>query len=161
MEDYQKARALALRHLKIADHMLTQTYPLLKEPKLLLAVAENLYKAVMRSIDAILLWERLYKRIPPYHNTSQNKINLFRARSERRYGFPDEYAELARRLHETMRQHRESPVEFSRKDKFVIADNEYKLKTLTPEELKRGVETAKELAEKMQKMVSRYERTHS
>ncbi|MFH1591389.1 MAG: hypothetical protein ABIC95_05685 [archaeon] len=158
MEEYEAARLAAGKHLKIADHMLTQTYKLVRDPKILLAVAENLYKSVSASIDAILSWERLYKRIPPYPSNPESKIQLFAARSIRRYGFPDSYAKLAQRLHEVIERHRKAPVEFSRKKTFVICDDDYDIKALTEDELKVMLVTAFDLATAMQHMVTRNER---
>ena len=45
MESYEIARDKAKRHVKIADHMLTQTYPLIQDPKLLIAVMDNIFNA--------------------------------------------------------------------------------------------------------------------
>ena len=42
MEKFQEAREKALRNLQIADHMVSTTYPLLKDNRLLLTATENL-----------------------------------------------------------------------------------------------------------------------
>ena len=158
MEAYQEARDAAIKHLQIADHMLTQTYNLVKDPKILMAVADNLFRTVASAIDAVLLWERLFKRIPPYHESFQNKLSIFEGRSVRRYNFPKEYSDLARDLAGIIEKHKQSPVEFSRKDKFMICSDDYDVKSLDEKELAAMIVTAKAMVHDMQKMVNRHER---
>ena len=64
MEKYEEIRDKAIKNIKIADHMLTQTYPLVKDPRLLLTVLENVFLSLTNAIGALLYFERLYKRVP-------------------------------------------------------------------------------------------------
>ena len=57
MEKYEELRDMARKKIQIADHMLTMTYPMIKDPKLLLAVMENIFLALTNSIAASLLNE--------------------------------------------------------------------------------------------------------
>ena len=43
MEKFQELREISKKKIFLADHILTQTYPLLKDPKLLLATTENIF----------------------------------------------------------------------------------------------------------------------
>jgi hypothetical protein len=43
MEEFQVLRDKAVEKIKIADHMLFMTYPLVKDPKLLMSILENTF----------------------------------------------------------------------------------------------------------------------
>src|SRR3989338_1590780 len=116
MEKFQELRDSAGKKLKIADYMLTMTYPLVKDPKLLLSVVENLFLAYSYSISSLLHYERLFKRIPPFHDDFSSKLDLFMDKCLERYGIDEENIRIIRDLREIIVAHRKSPVEFSRKD---------------------------------------------
>jgi hypothetical protein len=58
MGDSQLAREYAKRHIRIADHMLTQTFPLVKDTKILIAVTENIFEAAKHTMEAIIYYEQ-------------------------------------------------------------------------------------------------------
>jgi len=155
MESYEIARDKAKRHVKIADHMLTQTYPLIQDPKLLIAVMDNIFNALTSSMNAILYYDRLMKRIPPFHDSFESKINIFRARCSRRYNCSTEYVKLMQEIREIMKEHNESPFEFSRRGKFVICSDNYRMKTISVDTMKDYIRQTKEFAEIMEAMVSK------
>jgi len=143
MEQYQELREKARRNVQVADHMLTMSYPMLKDPKILVSVATNLLQASENAITAILEYERLFKRIPAYHETFQGKIDAFRDKVMKSYGFDSKGLRLTMDLKEIIGAHTESPVEFARKDKFVIASDNYEIRTLTVSDLKKYIEETK------------------
>lgn len=153
MEEYEGARDKAKRHIKIADHMLTQTYPLIQDPKLLLAVMDNIFSALTNSMSAILYYERLFKRIPPFHNSFDSKFNIFRARCVRRYSLSTDYVVLIQIIREVIKEHKESPFEFSRKGKFVICSDNYRMKTISVDKLKDYIRQTKDFVAEMERMV--------
>ena len=155
METYEEARGKAKRHIKIADHMLTQTYPLVQDPKLLVAVMENLFSAMDSSMSAILYYERLFKRIPPFHDSFDSKLNIFRARCIRRYNFSTDYIILIQNIREILKEHKESPFEFSRKGRFVICSDNYRMKTISVDKMKGYIRQAKDFVAEMETMVNK------
>ena len=78
MEKFQELRDAANKKLQLADHILTMTYPIVKDPKLLLSVVENLFLAFSYGIGSVLHYERLFKRIPPFPDNFASKFELFR-----------------------------------------------------------------------------------
>ena len=143
MEKYHQTKLRAERHVKIADHMLTQTYPLLKDPKLLLAVMENIFLSLKYSMETLLYFDRLYKRIPPFQENFESKFNMFRQRVINRYKITQEYVNLIQDVRELIIEHKKSPVEFTRKDKFVICSDTYRMKTISTEQMKKFISSAK------------------
>ena len=143
MEKFQVTREESKKYLKIADHMLTVTYPLVKDPKLLLAVMENLFLSLTKAMASILYYERYYKRIPPFHDTFESKFNMLRLKVAGMYNMRPEYIKMIEEIKSTIVEHKNAPVEFARKDIFVIYSDNYSMKTLSIKEMKEYVAKAK------------------
>jgi len=154
MEKHQVAKLRAERHIKIADHMLTQTYPLLKDPKLLLAVMENIFMAMRYSMEALLYYDRFYKRIPQFQENFESKFNMFRARLLQRYSIAPEQVTTMQNVRELIMEHKKSPVEFTRGDRFVICTDSFHMKTIDVEQIKRFISTARSFYSKVSSKVS-------
>lgn len=194
MEKFQEYRQKARQHLKNADYLVTMTYPMVGDSKLLLAAAENLADALNLSILSVLAYEQLYRRIPPFQEDPESALNTFtrdvvpRYRMEmsetargahqgaskqgkaavlgqaqnptRGYSpevFDKNYIKLVTDLNELVKLHRDSSVEFTRKDRFVIASGTYKLMEISPGYIKDNLERAKRFMEIMEIIVSKDE----
>jgi hypothetical protein len=143
MEQFQESRQNAIRKLSVADHMLTMTYPLVQDPKLLLAVLENVFSAMENAMSSVLHYERLFKRIPAFQDSFESKLTVFKSRVQPKYKINEEYINLLYELREIIVEHKRSPVEFARKDKFVICSDNYKMKAISVPEIKKYIAKAK------------------
>ncbi|MBW2986968.1 hypothetical protein KY336_00310 [Candidatus Woesearchaeota archaeon] len=158
MESFQECRRRAERNLQIAEHMLTVTYPLLKDAKLLLGVTENIFLGITNSMSAVVFFERKYKRIPPFHDNFESKFNTFTARIVPRYGIDKKYIILLKAIKEIVLKHKQSPIEFARKGKFVICDEKYNnVRQITDQELRQHLNDAKEFHQISKRLVARSE----
>ncbi|RLG27912.1 hypothetical protein DRN98_10280 [Methanosarcinales archaeon] len=157
MEEFQVLRDKALQKIKIADHMLFMTYPLVKDPKLLLAIIENIFASLDYGISALLQHERLFKRIPPYHDTFASRFEIFRSKMIPRYGLSTNYVKLIKEVKTILSEHKKSPVEFARKDKFVICSPTYSLKTIDISLVKKYVFETKVFIDNINRIVSKHE----
>ncbi|PIY60565.1 hypothetical protein COY95_01115 [Candidatus Woesearchaeota archaeon CG_4_10_14_0_8_um_filter_47_5] len=155
MEKYEEALEKARRKLHIADHMVCVTYPLLRDNKLLVAALENLFLALTNSMGALLYYERLYKQVPPFHDTFESKFNLFKLKMVRKYRFDTAYLPLMEEIKNIIIQHRKSPVEFARKDSFVICTDNYRTFTVTLVAIKGYIAKTKTFLEKIQSIVEK------
>ena len=144
MEQFQEARDRAQQRLRIADHMLTQTYPLVKDTKLLLAVIENIFLSLTSAMAALLYYERTFKRVGPFVDNFENKLLLFKQVCKR-YDLPKEHVFLIKNVKDLILAHKKSPVEFARKDCFVICGENYSMQTITTEKIKGYIMQSKEL----------------
>ena len=126
-----------------ADHLAYVTYPLIKDTKLLTTVADNLHNALLKSMEALLHYDRLYKRIPPYGTSFIEMFQIFKSRCAPRYSIPREGIMVLQDLHEFIETRKKSTLEFSRRDKFVIATREYRLSALTLDKLKNYIYQSK------------------
>lgn len=158
MEKYQAHREQAKKRLHTADHILTQTYPLVKDPKLLLAVLQNLYTSLDEALSCILEHEKYYKRLPAYHSSFPQKLQVFKTRLAERLGIKNDAIQVIERVYAKISQHKDSPVEFSRKDMFVICDKKYNMETLSVSDLKSSIQTSKSFMKKIDELTSKNER---
>lgn len=161
MEKFQELREVAKKKVHIADHMLTQTYPLIKDPKLLLAIIENVFLALTNAIGSVLYYERLFKRIPPFQDNFSSKFNMFRARCVEKYKINKDYVGMIRDVKDIILQHKKSPVEFSRKDSFVICSEDYKMKVISIEQIKSYLDKTKLFIQEASYIVSKNENIFS
>jgi len=143
MEKFQEAREKALKSLRTADHMVSVTYGVVKDPKLLLAIVENLNTALQETMNSIIYYDRLFKRIPPFQDSFESRYNIFRLKSARRYNLDSEYIATIAEVKEMLDEHKKSPVEFIRNDKFVICNDSYRMKTLSIVDIKKYIARAK------------------
>lgn len=143
MERFQEAREQARRNLKVADHMAFITYPLVKDNKLLIAILENIFLALTNALGSLLYYERLFKRIPPFHDNFDSKINMFKERCAERYRLSREYAAMMLEIKNLILEHKRSPVEFSRSEGFVICTENYRFKKISIEQIRSYIEKTK------------------
>ena len=157
MEKFQEAREKAKKNLKIADHMLGVTFPLVKDTKLLLAVIENVFLAYTNSIAAILYYERLFKKIPPFQETFEGKLNMFRESCVERHKIDKSYLIEVQDIKDIIIEHRKSPVEFKRGDRFVICSESYRIKTISAKDIQKYIDKAKLFIQEMDNIVNKDE----
>lgn len=135
-EAFERARIL----LRNADHMLVMTFPLVKDPKLLMAVAENLFQANMEATRAVLLHERT-QGLPPFHDSTDMIIHTFQTSCSKKHGLT---AELLTELKDLSSARKSAPMEFARKGMYVIAAQDYTMKTLSERQMKEFVSRSKQ-----------------
>lgn len=130
---------LASREVQVADHLLSVTYPMAKEPKLLLRVADHGAHAIEAAAHALV------------RSPAVGPEDLPQALPA---GFPDnaspaiasagEAADLHCRLRSAVDRFKGSPTSFSRGDRLIIADEGFgSLLELTPEELSGAITVIK------------------
>jgi len=156
MEKFQELREMAKKKLQLADHILTMTYPIVNDGKLLLAVVENMFLALTNAMGSVLYYERLFKRVPPFHDNFSSKFNLFRDYVEKK-NINEEYLRLIQNIKDIVIKHKKSPVEFTRKDQFVICNGSFRTHTISANELKDYIAKAKSFLRYTEDIVSKNE----
>jgi len=142
--DVFAASAVARRKVGVADHILEHTYPLVKDPKLLLSALQNLSDAIDAGVEALLL--QYGHEVP---RSFGDRIEELR-RVQR---VPDGFVRFVNEVRDTLQDHRESPVEFVRSQRFVICDPDYRLRTLAEDQVKGYVRRAKVFIAMMEEKV--------
>jgi len=135
----------ATKHVQIADHLLTVTYKMAKDPKLLLSVMEHTKHGIEKTAQALALAEG------KYHGTD-DPVEAF---SSTTYGKKDaEIITLHNSLEVTLKKFKEAPMAFRKEQRFIIADEGFSsIKEVTPEELKHAMQTLKRFVHDAHKAV--------
>ncbi len=151
--EYNEIFKNAVKSIKRADHLTYMTLPIVKDNKLILSIMENIHLSMVQGMNTLLEYERMYKRVPPLSQNFASRFEIFRDKLINKYGITKEEAELVRSLGETIAAHKSSPVEFSRPDKFVICNDNYRMKTISVQEIKQYIIITKGFLRKIEKIV--------
>jgi hypothetical protein len=143
MEKFQELRDKAKQKLQLADHTLVMTYPIVKDSRLLLSSLENLFLAFSYGMTSILHYELTFKRVPPFQNNFTYKLDLFKEKCMPKYNIDTEHLKIMGKIRDIVVAHRNSPIEFPRKDNFIICNDEYDTTTISANDLKEYIEKAK------------------
>jgi len=143
----------AIKSLQTADRMLTMTYPLVKDEKLLVAVLDNIYLAASGAINAILENQREQKKIPPYQKDLDSKMNMMRLKVCEELKIDPKELTFIEYLKELVKAQRNSNVKFSRNDQRVFLKDE-QIKTLSKLRLETHIQKAKNLVTIAERVLS-------
>lgn len=135
MEKFREAKEKAIKEMKIADHILTMTYPLVNDPKLLKLVMKKIYLSMNNTVAMVLHYERFYKRIPPFNENFHFMLEKLHPVLQK-HNISTNYIVFLNRLSEIMNKQIQSDIEFVRKDKFVFATRDYELSYISTKEIK-------------------------
>ena len=149
MDSFQSLKSQAQQKLNVADHLLSTTYNLIKEPKLLISVMENIFQAMECAMDALLEYEKNFKSLGSYSSTFQGKFDMFRRKVATKYNISPEILNFITELASIIDEHKKSTVEFSRKQKLVMTDNDYNLRTLAPDDVKKKLAVARKYIDQL------------
>jgi hypothetical protein len=146
MQEYSTLLSDANRQVQIADHLLTVTYPMVKDPKLLLSVIEHNRRAIEDCAQAMVNYHVTTDKYELPEASKHGKpdvlvafADLLKARKPKLAGAEDAI-KLAHDFRLTLQQHKEAPTTFIRDEKLVIAGEGFSfLKEITPAELKRSL----------------------
>jgi len=140
----------AKRRIQVADHFLTQTYPMVQDPKLLINILDGVIKAIEDIVDALLQHERAADRIPAYHEGNfAAKLSLIRGDVAKRYSFNHIDLAMITEMQELLHLHKTSAMEFPRSGKYVMASDDLEVQTISVEKVKTYVTRAKALYQKV------------
>ncbi len=147
MEKFKELRERAKQNIKVADHMITMSYPMFKDPKILVSAINSLMQAADNSITSMLEYEKLFKKIPAYHDSIDVKFNVFRQKIIPKYDLTRNHEKIIKTLLDLSCAHKDSSMEFPRKDKFVMCSDTYEMRTIKVTDLKSLIKDVKQLVE--------------
>ncbi len=149
MDTVLQHRQNALKNVQMAIYLLSTTYPLLKEPKTLLLVSDHVLSSFLSSVSSILTFERSKRSIPPYHETTESKLNSFKQYVVKKYGL-ENYLESIEKILNLSKQHKEATIEFTRDRKYVICADQFStIQTVSEDDVKQYIKTAKDFIVKV------------
>lgn len=88
-------------------------------------------------------FERYWKNIPPFPDNFESKFNIFKMQLAGKYSLK-EYLPMILQIRDIITNHKQSPVEFARKNVFVICSDDFRLQTITIDQIKEFIKKTKE-----------------
>ena len=147
MEEFEKNLKEAVKHLQIADHMTYVTLPLINENRLLLKIFDEIYSSIINCVNSILNYEYLYKRIQLYSNHSDNLDTFIKI--AKGYDLSNEQIKKIKEIISLNKKHKQSAMEFVKKDKVVIMSDGLNTQIIDIKIIKQYLLLAKELLMKV------------
>ena len=138
-EFLEKAKA----QYDLAYYLLKVTYPIVKDPKLLLRILDNIFTSLDAGMEAVLAHDKQKNLVSNYGKTFRSKLNVFYSNSVQTYNIKPEFTNLMRKLNNILEQHKTSPMEFKRNEKFVICSSGYEMQQISIEDIESYLEQNK------------------
>jgi hypothetical protein len=148
IEKHLESLQKALKEIRLADHMLYITYPMIKDKRLLIQALDHIYQAFICMINAVLQYDFINKRIKLSDDSKEN-FDLFLERCARRYNLNEEEIQNILELFKLIESHKKSPLEFSRREKVVIMSDSLKTAVIDAEKLKKYLNFSKSMLNKV------------
>lgn len=148
MEKHLESLQKAINNIRISDHMVYVTYPVIKDKRLILKALDHVSDAIIFIINSILQFDYLNKRIELSKDNPKLNFEIFRDKCSKRYNINGEELSEINELFYMVENHRKSPMEFLRKDKIVIMNENLKTNIIDPDKLKKYLNLAKNLVNK-------------
>ncbi len=142
----------ARKEIEIADHLMFVTFPLVSDIKFLLSITEHVISSSKLALEALLEYERYYKRIEPFPNNFAVMLNAFKTKVYERYQFEDKHLRLLNKLLDLSHFIEKSQMQFRRQEKFILTADPYDIKTLDKETVKRQLGIAKDFIERVEEI---------
>ena len=143
----------AEQRLGVANHLLTRTYPMVNDSRILLAVAKELHTAATSTVSALLEFEKASKRIPALVVDPASRLELL-SDALKTHKMDKEFQKNVQELHNVIVEHEKSPIEFAKADRFVICDKDYSLTTVTHDNLKKSMSTIRKFIADVSKVTN-------
>ena len=145
----------AKKALKIADHLTYITFPLIGDEKIINMITDNLQISLIKAIEALLNYEKYYKRIVSVPENFEDKFYIFKDEVSKRYNINNETILSVKDINEIANNRKKSHTNFLKKDNFVLFTNEYKVKTLNLKKIKDYINIAKVLINKVDMVIGK------
>lgn len=135
-----------------ADHLVSVTYPVVNEAKLLMNGFESLHRALTITISTILQIESCHKRIHISSSPGDN-LQTFFNHSASRYGLNEDDIVLIKEMFMISKKHKDSGIEFSKSGKRIIMDDNSKTFELDALRFKKYLQTTRKALSEASRMV--------
>jgi len=140
--------------IQTADHLLSVTYPLVKDKRLLLKILTEIKNGIASCMNAVLQYEYLYGRV---RLSSDPKLNFkrFLEKCCPRYNISETEVKKIVKLFDIVEKHKASPFEFVKEDKIVILSDNMNSEIITLEKVKEFLDSSKIVLQKAKNTILR------
>lgn len=133
----------ALDHYQTAEHLFHKTFPVTKEPKLLLGIVKSLSNCLEYVSESILIQEKIVSS-----EGLLKKVNTLRPIASK-YGLSIGDIVFMLRIHELLSLQKHSPVEFKRGNAHVICSDNYDTEVISAKEVEIFLQQTKKILNSM------------
>lgn len=154
MESFIDAFSQAKDKLKVADYSLNKILQMSRDANVVRQAISNLHESQVRAVDAVLLHERRYKRVPAYPmGHLETKLRLFSQYCVKRYGLDEGVVKDIRLVNEWVLSVEGKPVSLSSDSRLVITDSGFHGSSIPLAQLKSMVVKTNSFIEGLAKVV--------
>ncbi len=139
MNDFTSLIAKAVDHYQTAEHLFQITFPVTRDPKLLLGIVKSISNCLEYTIGAILIKEKI--TLP---EGLLKKINALRDLAKK-YHLSSEDIVFMLRIQELLYRQKQSPIEFKRGNTHVICSEDYDLEVVSAKEVEEFLQQTKRI----------------
>ena len=150
METHNESYSKAVSSFKMADHLFNTTFSVVEDYKIIIAVLEHLNHTLVHGMNSVLEYERLNKRIMPLTSNFESRYDVFKKIFER-YNFTQQEVDLIADLKGFLEERKEAPIEFTRPNKLIICSDNYKMKSVSLDDVKKYLSIADSFISKVDK----------
>jgi hypothetical protein len=153
MEKHLESLSNAIKKLRIADHIVYTTYPLIKDKRLLLKALDSIYESIIYTINSILQYDYLNKKIILSTNPKEN-FDTFLNKSAKTYNISNQEIKELVEFIKIIESHKKSSMEFTRREKIIILSENLKTNQLDLEKMRKYLNLGKRMLEKTKIIVT-------
>lgn len=155
MEKFLEYLQIAEDKIQTVDHMIYVTFPLIKDKRLLLKILSEMNFIILNTINSILQYEYLYKRVDLTRDAKEN-LGIFIQQCAPRYQITEQEIKLILELIDLADKHKKSPFEFIKEEKVVILSENLKPTTITLDKAKEFLLTNKSILKKTREAMKKF-----
>lgn len=152
LELFNKAK----EELKLCDHMIYITLPLLNDKRLFLTAVDHLHSAVINSIIALFEYERYWKRIRNVPNEPRTAIHEFIKTYSNKLNVGKDIVLMINELNNFNFYRKKGGINLQRKDKFIVISPNYETISIDEKTVKKFIIYAKELLKKIGERINEH-----
>jgi hypothetical protein len=142
MDDKEKYFNQSLKSLKIADHIVYVTMPVINDRRLYIKAFLEIYKSVINSINCILFYEGEKLK---FIESESERLQIFLNKYLKNYGFEEDFKQKLTELFGVYFKFKKSEMEFVKNEKFVMLLPGSSTEVLDKKRVKQFLLLAKEL----------------
>jgi hypothetical protein len=143
----------ANRLFKNSDHLAYMTYPLVQDKRLLMRILESLNEALSKFMEVLLYYDFVYNRSGPVPQSFMERLDVFRRRCSGRYGIGEGQLKMIMELHEIVEHRKKSSMEFMRGSDYIIASDDFRIRKIGIDQLKKWINESKDFVAKVNGVV--------
>ncbi len=155
MEIFLEQLQEAKRTLKIADHLTYVTFPLMNDDKIITMIIDNLYISLNNSINALLNYEKYYKRVVNIPDTFENRYYIFKSELSKRYNINNDTVLIIKEIFDIFDKKKKSKSQIIEKDVFVSFTDQHKFRTLNLKRIKEYINVTKLFISKLNSIIEK------